>query len=227
MLIGAGIGAGGAVLSGNDWKTGAMIGAGTAGAGSALTSNPFTTEALKAGAGGAAAGSTSMMQTLATPAMTSGATAAAGSQAMNTMNPALTNGLGQSSNPFTQFGRDASSYMGDIGSNISDFGSNIGDTVGEGFDYMNDKTGMENKDWTKMAMNQGINSMQPDPQQQIQAAPIGQGISRPNMDLTNSDGLLSSLPQANTTAYPSQEPITDLSQLTPEQIMKLKQQGLL
>ena len=32
---------------------------------------------------------------------------------------------------------------------------------------------------------------------------------------------------ATTTAYQSQEPITDLSQLTPEQIMKLKQQGIL
>ena len=53
MLIGAGVGAGTALLSGNDWKTGAMVGAGTAGAGSAMTSNPFTTEALKASAGSA------------------------------------------------------------------------------------------------------------------------------------------------------------------------------
>ena len=46
---------------------------------------------------------------------------------------------------------------------------------------MNDKTGMENRDWTQMAMNQGKNSMQPDPQQQLQAAPMGQGISRPQL----------------------------------------------
>ena len=121
-----------------------------------------------------------MMQTLATPTMTSGATAAVG----NTMNPALTNGLGESSNMLTQLGRDASGYMGDMG-----------DTVGQGFDYLNDKTGMENKDWTKMAMNQGMNSMQPDPQQQLQAAPMGAGISRPNVDLSqNAGSLLSSNP---------------------------------
>ena len=60
---------------------------------------------------------------------------------------------------------------------------------------MNDKTGMENKDWTQMGLNQGMNAMQPDPQQQIQAAPIGQGISRPNIDLSKSAGsLLSSNP---------------------------------
>ena len=69
MLIGAGVGAGTALLSGNDWKTGAMVGAGTAGAGSALTSNPFTTEALKAGVTDQA--SKSMMQSLATPGVTS------------------------------------------------------------------------------------------------------------------------------------------------------------
>ena len=74
MLIGAGVGAGTALLSGNDWKTGAMVGAGTAGAGSAMTSNPFTTEALKAGVTDQA--SKSMMQSLATPGVTSGATSA-------------------------------------------------------------------------------------------------------------------------------------------------------
>jgi hypothetical protein len=152
-----------------------------------------------------------MMQTLATPAMTSGATAA-GSQAMNTMNPALTNGLGQSSNAFTQFGRDASSYMGDIG-------SNIGDTIGQGFDYINDKTGMENRDWTKMGLSQGINAMTPEQEQQIQAAPMGQGISRPQVDLSQSGGsLLSSNPMTSGAGG---------QQLTPEQLQKLKQQGLL
>jgi len=213
ILIGAGIGAGGALLSGNDPLKGAALGGAMGGA-----TAGFGGAGVASGAG-AAGGSTSMMQTLATPAMTSGATAAAGSQAMNTMNPALTNGLGQSSNALTQFGRDASSYMGDIGSNISDFGSNVGDTIGQGFDYMNDKTGMENKDWTQMAMNQGINSMQPDPQQQLQAAPMGQGISRPQVDLSQSGGsLLSSNPL---TSGPGGQ------QLTPEQLQKLKQQGLL
>ena len=212
MLMGAGLGAGASLMSGKDPLKGAALGGAMGGA-----TAGFGGAGVASGAG-AAGGSTSMMQTLATPAMTSGATAA-GSQAMNTMNPALTNGLGQSSNAFTQFGRDASSYMGDIGSNISDFGSNVGDTVGEGFDYLNDKTGMENKDWTKMAMSQGINSMQPDPQQQLQAAPMGQGISRPQVDLSQSRGsLLSSNPLTSGAGG---------QQLTPEQLKQLQQQGLL
>jgi hypothetical protein len=178
MLIGAGIGAGGAMLSGQDPLKGAALGGAMGGA-----TAGFGSAGVASGAG-ANAGSQSMMQTLATPTMTSGATAAVG----NTMNPALTNGMGQSSNALTQFGRDASSYMGDMGSNISD-------TVSQGFDYMNDKTGMENKDWTKMAMGQAQSSMQPDPQQQLQAAPMGQGISRPQVDLSQSpSSLLSSNP---------------------------------
>jgi hypothetical protein len=224
MLIGAGIGAGGAMLTGNDPLKGAAIGGATGGIGSQLTSNPFTQEALKAGAGGA---TNSMMTTLATPTVTSGATAAVG----NTMNPALTNGLGQSSNAFTQFGRDASK----MATNAYD---NVSDTLGQGFDYINDKTGLEKKDLTMMTVNQGANLLQPTPQQKIQPAPAGQGISRPNVDLSQSDGLLSSLPpmtpqdeqvysSAATSAYPGQAPITDLSQLTPEQIMKLKQQGII
>ena len=182
ILLGAALGAGGAALSGNDMVKGAALGGAMGGA-----TAGFGSAGVASGAG-ANAGSQSMMQTLATPTMTSGATAAAGSQAMNTMNPALTNGMGQSSNALTQFGRDAGSYM-------SDMGSNIGDTVGQGFDYMNDKTGMENKDWTQIGLNQGMNAMQPDPQQQLQAAPMGQGISRPQVDLSRSpSSLLSSNP---------------------------------
>ena len=91
--------------------------------------------------------------------------------------------------------------------------------MGQGFDYMNDKTGMENKDWTEMAMSQAQNSMQPDPQQQLQAAPMGTGISRPNVDLSKSTGsLLSSNPMTSGAGG---------QQLTPEQMQKLKQQGLL
>lgn len=207
VLIGAGLGAGTAMLSGKDWKTGAMLGGATGGIGSQLTSNPFTQEALKSGV------TSTVPSHLTTEAVGS-------TVANNTMNPALTNGLGQSSNAFTQFGRDAS----EMATNAYD---NVSDTLGQGFDYLNDKTGMENKDYTMMAMNQGANLLQPTPQEPITPAPVGQGISKPNMDLTKTDGLLSSLPPATTTAYPNQEPITDLSQLTPEQIMKLKQQGIL
>jgi len=195
------------MLSGNDWKTGAMVGAGTGGIGSQLTSNPFTQEALKSGV------TSTVPSHLTSEAVNS-------TVANGVTNPALTNGLGQSSNAFTQFGRDAS----EMATNAYD---NVTDTIGSGFDYLNDKTGLENKDYTMMALNQGANLLQPTPEQPIQHAPVGQGISKPNMDLTQTDGLLSSVPPATTTAYQSQEPITDISQLTPEQIMKLKQQGIL
>ena len=71
----------------------------------------------------------------------------------------------------------------------------IGDTVGQGFDYMNDMTGMENRDWTKMGISQGMQAMQPEPQQQLNPAPMGQGISRPQVDFSKQSGsLLSSNP---------------------------------
>ena len=208
MLIGAGIGAGGAMLSGQDPLKGAALGGAMGGA-----TAGFGSAGVASGAGaGASAGSTSMMQTLATPTVTSGATAAAGS----TMNPALTNGLGQSSNPFTQFGRDA--YQ-NVGQHVDKAFNNVTDTIGQGFDYLNDKTGMENKDWTQMAMSQGINSMQPDPQQPIQAAPMGQGISRPQVDLSQSSGsLLSSNPMTSGAGG---------QQLTLEELKMLQQKGLL
>ena len=142
ILIGAGVGAGASMLTGNDPLKGAALGGAMGGA--------------SAGFGGAGVDS-----------------------AVSTTNPALTNGMGQSSNMLTQFGRDA-----------SDAFSNVGDTVGQGFDYINDMTGMENKDWTMMGLNQGAQLMQPDPQQPIQAAPMGQGISRPNVDLTKTAGSL-------------------------------------
>ena len=216
VLIGAGLGAGTAMLSGNDWKTGAMMGGATGGIGSQLTSNPFTQEALKSG-----------VTSTVNPALVTGTEAVGSTVANGTMNPALTNSLGQSSNAFTQFGRDASK----MATNAYD---TVGDTLGQGFDYINDKTGLEKKDLTMMTVNQGANLLQPTPQQPIQHAPVGQGISKPNMDLTKSDGLLSSLPpmtpkdeQALTSPYSGQQPITDLSQLTSEQIMKLKQQGII
>ena len=174
ILMGAALGGGTAMLTGNDPLKGAAIGGIGGGiGGNLMTSNPFAGEALSQG-----------VSSTVNPALLSAGTEVGSTVAANTMNPALTNGLGESSNMLTQFGRDASGYMGDMG-----------DTIGQGFDYMNDKTGMENKDWTQMAMNQGINSMQPDPQQQLQAAPMGTGISRPQVDLSQSRGsLLSSNP---------------------------------
>jgi len=212
---------------------------------------------------GVESASNSMMSTLAEQGVADAGVSHLGSQLggeltnnMVTQNPALTNGLGQSSNMLTQFGRDASK----MATNAYD---NVSDTVGQGFDWLNDKTGLEKKDYTMLAMNQGANLLQPTPQEPITPAPAGQGISQANMDLTKPQGLLSSLTPATTTAYPSPEPISDLTQinqfsnvvdglrnadaspsqqqqymlsknpealetiLTPEQIMKLKQQGIL
>ena len=171
ILIGAGIGAGSSMLTGNDPLKGAALGGAMGGA-----SAGFGGAGVSSGAEAAA----SNMPSHLTSTAGAGATANAGA---NFVNPALTNGMGQSSNAFTQFGRDASK----MATNAYD---NVTDTIGQGFDYINDKTGMENKDWTQMGLSQGINAMQPDPQQPIQAAPMGQGISRPNVDLSKSAGSL-------------------------------------
>ncbi len=193
VLIGAALGGGTSMLTGNDPLKGAAIGGAMGGA--------------SAGFGGA--GVDSAVSTTNPALVSAGSTAPASTVATSaTTNPALTNGLGQSSNPFTQFGRDASEAFG-----------NAGDTIGQGFDYLNDKTGMENKDWTQMAMSQGINSMQPDPQQPIQTAPMGQGISKPQVDLSQSSGSLL-----------SSNPITSGAggqQLTLEEMKMLMQKGLL
>jgi hypothetical protein len=164
VLVGAALGGGYAGLSGNDMLTGMAVGGAAGGA--------------TAGFGGA--GVESAVSTTNPALVSAGSTVPTSTVAAGaTTNPALTNGMGQSSNAFTQFGRDA-----------SDAFSNVGDTIGQGFDWVNDKTGMENKDWTEMSLNQGAQLMQRDPQQPIQAAPMGQGISRPNVDLTKSTGSL-------------------------------------
>jgi len=181
ILMGAALGAGTSALSGNDPLKGAAIGGAMGGATAGF-----------GGAGVDSAGQATAQQFGQTashvnPALTGGVGGSTTSIG-NTMNPALTNGLGQSSNAFTQFGRDASQ----MATNAYD---TVGDTVGQGFDYMNDMTGMENRDWTQMGINQGLNSMQPDPQQQLNPAPMGQGISRPQVDFSKQSGsLLSSNP---------------------------------
>jgi len=142
VLMGAALGGGSAMLTGNDPLKGAAIGGAVGGASAGF------------GGAGVSSGATMPSHLAQTGAEQAASNAAAGSM----------------------------------------FGG-VGDTIGNGFDYVNDMTGMENKDWTQMAMNQGINSMQPDPQQPIQAAPMGQGISRPNVDLSKTAGsLLSSNP---------------------------------
>ena len=180
MLIGAGVGAGTSMLSGQDPLKGAMVGGAVGGA--------------SAGFGGA--GVTSGTEAVASNmpshlTSTAGATANAGA---NFANPALTNGMGQSSNPFTQFSRDA---YENVGQHVDGAFNSVTDTIGSGFDYLNDKTGMENKDWTQMAMTQGINSMQPDPQQPITHA-VPQ-IMKQQYEPTQAqtEGMLTSNPRIN------------------------------
>ena len=239
MLIGAGVGAGTALLSGNDWKTGAMVGAGTAGAGSAMTSNPFTTEALKAGAGTA---SNSMMSTLATPA-TTGATSAGVSGVNNAVmqNPdfigshltddfnsqmltnntagTYTDGVIDPMQAYPDFNNPVSSSAEELAMADGGYGGSIFDGFGDTLGKVNDFTGMEAKDWTKMGMTQGADLLQTDPQKPIQSAPMGQGISRPQVDLSQSSGsLLSSNPMISGAGG---------QELTAEQIKLLQQKGLI
>jgi hypothetical protein len=167
MLIGAGLGAGGAMLSGQDPLKGAAIGGAMGGA-----SAGFGSAGVASGASaGAANGASHLAQTGAQQAAASGV------------------------------------------------GGGLGATIGSGFDTVKDVTGLTNRDVTMMGVNQGLSAMQPTPEAPIQAAPMGQGISRPNVDLSQSQGsLLSSNPMTSGAGG---------QQLTPEQMQKLKQQGLL
>ena len=251
MLIGAGVGAGTALLSGNDWKTGAMMGAGTAGAGSALTSNPFTTEALKAGAGTA---SNSMMTTLAEQGATSALdpTLAGiqqeilsevpqsavnnsvmqpqdfiGSHLTNDVNnqglmnnySGFTNAVPDPLQAYPSFDNPVASSAEELAMTDGGYGGSMFDGFGDPLGKVNEFTGMEAKDWTKMGMTQGADLLQAEPQKPIQSAPMGQGISRPQVDLSQSSGsLLSSNPMTSGAGG---------QQLTAEQIKLLQQKGLI
>jgi len=139
ILIGAGIGAGSSMLTGNDPLKGAAIGGAMGGA--------------SAGFGGAG--------------VTSGATAGASNGASH---------LAQ-----TGAEQAASSGMGGLSSSI-----------GGGFQ---DATGLTNRDMSMMAINQGMNAMQPQQQQQIQHAPMGTGISQPQVDLSQGTPTMNSNPR--------------------------------
>ena len=124
MLIGAGLGAGGAMLSGQDPLKGAAIGGAMGGASAGFGSAGVASCA----SAGASNGAAHLAQTGAEQAAASG--------------------------------------MGGLSS-----------TIGGGFDSFKDATGLTNRDVTVMGVNQGLSAMQPQPQQQIQHAPIGTGIS--------------------------------------------------
>jgi len=193
ILLGAAMGGGTAMLTGQDPLKGAALGGAMGGVGGAMSSAP-TAAGAGATTGAATAAANGSMVPLASQQV-------AGSAALSGASGATTAAANGSMTP--------------TGSMFGGFG----DTIGQGFDYMNDKTGMENRDWTKMGLSQGINAMTPEQEQQIQAAPMGQGISRPQVDLSQSGGsLLSSNPMTSGAGG---------QQLTPEQLQKLKQQGLL
>ena len=137
MLIGAGLGAGGAMLSGKDPLKGAAIGGAVGGATAGFGSAGVTSGA----SAGASNGASHLAQTGAEQAAASG--------------------------------------MGGLSS-----------TIGGGFDSFKDATGLTNRDMSMMAVNQGISAMQPTPEAPIQHAPMGNGISRPNVDLSKSAGSL-------------------------------------
>ena len=237
MLIGAGVGAGTALLSGNDWKTGAMVGAGTAGAGSAMTSNPFTTEALKAGVTDQA--SKSMMQSLATPGVTSGATSAGVSGVNNSVmqNPdfigshltddfnsqmltnntagTYTDGVIDPMQAYPSFDKPIIPTADELAEANGGYGG-VFDSFGDTMGAIGDFTGLDRGDVAQTGMITGA-QMLANPQQKkpIEHAPVNQGISRPQVDVEFNDGLLSSLPSGGA------------NQLTPEQIEILKNRGII
>ena len=146
MLIGAGVGAGTSMLTGNDPLKGAAIGGAMGGA--------------TAGFGSA------------------GVTSGAGASGM------------QGASHLAQTGAEQAASNG------------LSSQIGGGFQ---NATGLTNRDMSMMAINQGMNAMQPQPQQQIQHAPMGTGISQPQVDLSQGTPTMNSNPR----------------------IKKLKMQGLL
>ena len=172
VLLGAALGGGSAMLTGQDPLKGAALGGAMGGVGGAMSSAPTA-----AGAG----------------ATTGAATAAAN----GSMVPLATQQAASSAALSGASGATTAAANGSMTPTGSMFGG-FGDTIGQGFDYINDKTGMENRDWTKIGLSQGINAMTPEQEQQIQAAPMGQGISRPQVDLSqNAGSLLSSNPMTS------------------------------
>lgn len=71
-------------------------------------------------------------------------------------------------------------------------GGGLGATIGSGF---KDATGLTNRDLSMIAVNQGVNAMQQPQQQQIQHAPMGQGVSRPQIDLAQGVPVMNSNPR--------------------------------
>ena len=140
MLIGAGVGAGTSMLSGQDPLKGAAIGGAVGGASAGF-----------GGAGVASGAGASGMQ---------GASHLAQTGAQQAASNAATGGLSSQ--------------------------------IGGGFQ---NATGLTNRDMSMMAINQGLGAMQPQQQQQIQHAPMGTGISRPQVDFSQGTPTMNSNPR--------------------------------
>jgi len=139
MLIGAGLGAGTSMLSGQDPLKGAAIGGAMGGA--------------SAGFGGA------------------GVASGAGASSMQGASHLAQTGAQQAA---------ANASMGGLGS-----------TIGSGFQ---DATGLTNRDMSMMAITQGANALQQQPQQQ-QIQHAQPNISRPQVDLSQGTPIMNSNPR--------------------------------
>ena len=140
ILMGAALGGGGAILTGNDPLQGAALGGAMGGVSAGF------------GAGGVA----------------SGAGASAGAQGASHL--AQTGAQQAASNAALSGG--------------------LGSTIGSGFSAVQDMTGITNRDMSSLAIQQAMQ-----PKQQMQAAPMGQGISRPQVDLSQGGSVMNSNPR--------------------------------
>ena len=167
------------------------------------------TQGAPAGVDSAGSFAPHLAQTGADQAIASGMGSAIGGELgseMITQNPALTNGMGQSSNMFTQFGRDAGGYMSEIGDTISEYGGEI-----------NDFTGMEARDWTQLGLSEGLGAMEGTPEQQIMHSPVvsNQGIPT-GLENQQNNSLLSSHTKPNSPQG-----------IDPDMLRQLQMRGLL
>jgi len=158
ILMGAALGGGGAILTGNDPLKGAALGGAMGGA-----TAGFGSAGVASGAGAGA---------------TSGAATAA---ANGSMVPLASQQVASSA---------ALSGVGGAGTAAANGSMTpLSSSIGGGFQ---DITGLTNRDMSSLAIQQ---AMQPEQRQQLQPAPVGQGISRPQVDLSQGTTAMNSNPR--------------------------------
>ena len=160
---------------------GVLLGAAMGGGTAALTGQDPLKGAALGGAMGGIGGAMSSAPTAAGAGATTGAATAA---ANGSMVPLATQ---QAASGAALGGVNSAATAAANGSMTP-----LSSQIGGGFQNI---TGLTNRDMTKMALDQGVNAMQPEPEQQIQAAPMGQGISRPQVDLSQGIPTMSSNPR--------------------------------